>query len=87
MVFDPLHVPYMIYMILQLRGFARSRDEYNTLYLHLERTNGNQTRQGDDLTWEALIMKTTWPLDHVTKAMSHATLKNLYLQLHKTYLH
>lgn len=50
MVFDPLHVPYMIYMILQLRGFARSRDEYNTLYLHLERTNGNQTRQGDDLT-------------------------------------
>lgn len=37
-------------MILQLREFARSRDKYNTLYLHLKKTHGNQTRQGDDLT-------------------------------------
>ena len=37
-------------MTSQLGGHARSHDKLNTLYLHLLKTHGPQTRQGADLS-------------------------------------
>ena len=66
-------------------GPARLRDKSNTLYLHLQKTNGHKTRPGADLQWEAPILKATWPLHQVTNVKSGDNLKNLQFHYHKTY--
>ena len=52
----------------------------NTLYLHLQKTHGHQTRQGTDLSWEAPILKAKWPFGHSSNVRSHNNLKDLQLQ-------
>ena len=32
------------------------RDDLNMFYIHLQKTNGHQTRQGAELQWEATII-------------------------------
>ena len=54
----------------------------NTLYLHLQKTNG---RQGADLEWEVPIRKATLSFNHVTNVKSRDNLKNLCFHYHKTY--
>ena len=58
-----------------------------TLYLHLQKTHGHQTRQGGDLSWEASTIKAFWPSYHVTNVRSNGSLKNLYLDFHKSFGH
>ena len=38
----------------------------NTLYVNLQKTYGQQTKQGAELHREARIFKTTWTFDRVT---------------------
>ena len=66
-------------------GHVRSLEKLNTLYLHLQKTRGQQTSQGVDLEWEAAILKTIWPFDHVINVGSLDSFKNLYLHYHKTF--
>ena len=44
-----------------LSGLVRS------LYLHLQKTHGHQTRQGTGLPWETPNLRAAWPFDHMTK--------------------
>ena len=41
------------------------------LYLHLQKTSGNQTRKDGDLIWEVFKLKVTWHFDNVTKVIDH----------------
>ena len=54
----------------QLGGQLRSCDELNTLYCHLQKINGHQTRQSVDLQWEAPIKSPDpvimWSWGHLT---------------------
>lgn len=43
--------------------------------------------KGADLLGEAPFLKSTWPFDHVTHMRSPDILRNLYLNLHKTFGH
>ena len=66
---------------IESQGFLR--DLLNTLYLHLQKTCGYQTKAGDDLTGEVLIFKVTQNFDHVTNVSSSEKLKKLYLHFQK----
>ena len=57
--------PY-IWMLSQQGGHVRSRGKLNTLYIHLQKIHGHQTRQGADLHREASILRTT-PRDALIK--------------------
>ena len=46
-------------MILQSPGFVRSREKLDTIYLHLQRTHGHQTRQAAGLQSDAPTLKAT----------------------------
>ena len=48
-------------------------------------THGHQTLQIAHLQQQALILKVTRTLDHVTKVMSGNNLKILHIQYHKSY--
>ena len=50
---------------LWLRGFTRSREKLDLLYLYNHKAYGHQTWQGGDLLWEASFHKVTWPFDQV----------------------
>ena len=66
-------------------GHVWPSHKLNTLFLHLQKFHEHETRQGDDLQWESLIVKATWPYDHVTNRRSHYSLKTLYFGYQKTY--
>lgn len=55
----------------------KSCDKLNILYLHLQKTYGQQTKQSVDLVWESL--KANMSL--------RDKLKKLYFYFHKTYDH
>ena len=62
----------------QCGGHVRSRDKLNLLYLHLQKTYENQTRQGTDLQWELPSLKPydpliTWP------TWGHTTISKIYI--------
>ena len=56
----------------------RSRDKLNLLWLHLQKFNGHQTRQGADLFLEAPSLKVTLLFDQATTMRSRDELK-IYL--------
>ena len=65
-------------MTLQWGGLVRLRDKLNTLYFHLQKTHGHQTRLGADLPWEPPPLKqhdplTTWP------TWGHVKIWNIYI--------
>lgn len=65
-----------------------SYDKLNTLYLHLQETHGQQTKQDADLQWVAAIVKAKWPFDYVNNVRSRDDLiKKLCFHYHKTYGH
>ena len=49
-------------MILQLSSLARSRDKFQKLHLHLQKTYGHQTKQGNDLPERFVHLKLSDPL-------------------------
>lgn len=49
-------------MILQLSSLARSRDKFQKLHLHLQKTYGHQTKQGNDLPERFVPLKLSDPL-------------------------
>ena len=58
-------------------GYVRSYDKLITLYIHLRKFHGYETRQGaDDLQWEALIINGNFKFD---------SLKTLYFHYRKIY--
>lgn len=65
----------------------KSCDKLNILYLHLQKTYGQQTKQSVDLVWETLTFKFNWPFDHKANMSLRDKLKKLYLFFHKTYDH
>ena len=50
--------PYIL-MTSKWGGLVRSRDKLNTLYPHLWKTHGHQTRLGVNLPWETPTLKAT----------------------------
>ena len=60
-------------------GLVRTPDKINILYLHLQRTHGQDIMQDADLPWEAPTIKAKWTFDHVTNTSSHVSLENPYL--------
>ena len=72
-------------MTFQWGGLVRSRAKSNALYLDLQKSHEQQTRESADLSSEAATLKATWPFDHVANVRSRDKLKNLYLLFAKTY--
>ena len=63
------------------RGQVSPGDKLNTLFLHLQKFHEHETRQGADLQWESLIIKATWPYDHVTNGKSRDNFKPICNQI------
>ena len=53
----------------------------------LSENQRHKTMKVTNLQWDFPIIKGRWHFDHVTNTRSRGNLKNLYLQLHKTYGH
>ena len=69
----------------QWRDHVKSHDKLNTLYFHLQKIYGHQTRQGAVLLWEAPTLKAISPIDDMTNVTSRDNLKNVHFSLLKSF--